>query len=115
MCWRICVAAAVFAFSGCGGMLDPPTPSSPVSTRKVEVVEVRSKPEKESVQLIGRIEAGKEVTLYFEVPGVVAEVFVEEGDDVEPGKPIARLVLDDYEFAFSRRKPSMRQPRRNGT
>ena len=50
------VAAAVFAFSGCGGMLDPPTPSSPVFPRKVEVVEVRSKPENESVQLIGRIE-----------------------------------------------------------
>jgi RND family efflux transporter MFP subunit len=35
---------------------------------------------------------------------VVAEVLVEEGDDVEPGDPIARLVLDDYELSFSRAK-----------
>jgi RND family efflux transporter MFP subunit len=34
----------------------------------------------------------------------VADVLVEEGDDVKPGDPIARLVLDDYEMAFSRAK-----------
>jgi HlyD family secretion protein len=65
-------------------------------------VEVRPVADRDSVKLIGRIEPGQEVTLYFEVPGVVAEVFVDEGDDVEPGAPIARLILDDYESSFSR-------------
>jgi HlyD family secretion protein len=40
--------------------------------------------------------------LYFEVTGVVADVFVEEGDVVEAGDPIAQLVLDDYELALSK-------------
>jgi RND family efflux transporter MFP subunit len=65
-------------------------------------VEVRPVAERDSVNLIGRIEPGQEVTLYFEVPGVVAEVFVEEGHDVEPGKPVARLILDDYKLSYSR-------------
>src|SRR5438128_2406740 len=98
------IAAAAIAFGGCHDTSAPPAQSTPVSTRTVEVVEVRSKPENESVQLIGRIEAGRDVTLYFEVPGVVSEMFVEEGDDVEPGKPIARLVVDDYAMALSRSK-----------
>jgi len=78
--------------------------STPVATRSVEVVEVRPIAERDSIKLIGRIEPGQEVTLYFEVPGVVAELFVEEGDDVEPGAPIARLILDDYESSYSRAK-----------
>ncbi len=76
--------------------------STPVAVRSVEVVEVRPVDKHDSLELIGRVEPGKEVTLYFEVPGVVVEVFVEEGDDVEPGAPIARLILDDYELSYSR-------------
>jgi multidrug efflux pump subunit AcrA (membrane-fusion protein) len=76
----------------------------PVAARTVEVIEVRPGSEREAVELIGRLEPGKEVTLYFEVPGVVAEVLVDEGTDVRPGDPIARLVLNDYELAFSRAK-----------
>jgi HlyD family secretion protein len=72
--------------------------------RSVEVIKVQPGSEHEAVQLIGRVEPGQEVTLYFEVPGVVAEVMVDEGADVKPGDPIARLVLDDYELAFSRAK-----------
>ena len=59
----------------------------PVATRSVEVVEVRPGSEHDAVQLIGRIEPGQEVTLYFEVPGVVAEVLVEEGRRREAGRP----------------------------
>ncbi|MCI0332592.1 MAG: efflux RND transporter periplasmic adaptor subunit [Planctomycetes bacterium] len=89
--------------SGCGSN-PAPTTATPVATRSVEVIEVQPGSEREATQLIGRVEPGQEVTLYFEVPGVVADVFVEEGSDVKPGDPIARLVLDDYELAFSRAK-----------
>jgi HlyD family secretion protein len=82
----------------------PPARSTPVATRSVEVIEVLPGSEHEAVQLIGRVEPGQEVTMYFEVPGTIAEVFVDEGDDVKPGDPLARLVLDDYELAFSRAK-----------
>ena len=99
-----CLAAAMLlGFSGCGGD-SLTTQSTPVAMRMVEVVEVRPGAERDSIKLIGRIEPGQEVTLYFEVPGIVAEIFVDEGDDVEPRAPIARLVLDDYELSYSRAK-----------
>jgi RND family efflux transporter MFP subunit len=82
----------------------PTTASTPVAARTVEVLEVRPGSEREAVQLIGRLEPGKEVTLFFEVPGVVAEILVEEGSDVAPGDPIARLVLNDYDLSFQRAK-----------
>ncbi|MEX2307436.1 MAG: efflux RND transporter periplasmic adaptor subunit [Pirellulales bacterium] len=103
-CAFACMAAAsFFGLAGCGRD-SPATKPTPVNTRSVEVVEVRPGSDADSTQLIGRIEAGQEVTLYFEVPGVVAEMFVDEGDDVEPNAPIARLILDDYELSFSRAK-----------
>ncbi len=101
--WACIAAVASAILSGCDGGA-PPAKSTPVATRRVEVIEVRPGSEHEAVQLIGRVEPGKEVTLYFEVPGVVSEVFVEEGSDVKPGDRIARLLLDDYEMAFSRSK-----------
>jgi HlyD family secretion protein len=88
---------------GCAQQSEMPR-STPVATRSVEVVEVRPIANHDTVKLIGRIEPGQEVTLYFEVPGIVAEVFVDEGDDVAPGAPIARLILDDYELAYARAK-----------
>lgn len=98
------LAVVVFvALPGCGPE-SPTTSSTPIVARTVEVIEVRPGSEREAVQLIGRLEPGKEVTLYFEVPGVVAEVLVDEGSDVRPGDPIARLVLDDYDLTFSRAK-----------
>ena len=77
---------------------------APIERRSVKVVEIRSAPDQDAIRLIGRVEPGREVTLYFEVVGVVAEVFVEEGDIVRPGDPIARLVLNDYELALARAK-----------
>jgi multidrug efflux pump subunit AcrA (membrane-fusion protein) len=75
--------------------------------RTVEVIEVGESSAPDRVQLIGRIEPGEEVTLYFEVPGVVAEMLVEEGDDVAPGDPIARLEQDDYRLAVLRAKAEL--------
>jgi HlyD family secretion protein len=99
----VATATLAAAIIGCTSK-SPPTASTPVAARTVEVIEVRPGSEREAVQLIGRLEPGKEVTLYFEVPGVVAEVLVDEGTDVKPGDPIAQLVLNDYELAFSRAK-----------
>ncbi len=71
-------------------------------TRPVKVIQVRREPANETLTLIGSIEPWQEAILYFEVSGIVAEVFVEEGDIVAPGDPIARLVLDDYELGLYR-------------
>ncbi len=70
--------------------------------RPVKVIQVHTEPANETLTLIGSIEPWQEAILYFEVSGIVARVFVEEGDVVEPGDPIAGLVLDDYELGLSR-------------
>jgi multidrug efflux pump subunit AcrA (membrane-fusion protein) len=89
----------VLASSGCYPKSDS-GPSEPL-VRAVEVRELRHERAAEVISLIGSIEPWREATLYFEVSGVIEEVLVEEGDHVEPGDPIARLVLDDYELAVS--------------
>jgi HlyD family secretion protein len=51
-----------------------------------------------AVAATGRIEPAARVGLTFETPGRVAEVWVEEGDQVEAGEPLARLVTDQLEL-----------------
>lgn len=47
-----------------------------------------------AVTASGRIEPAARVTLTFETPGRMAEVFVQEGDPVEQSDPLARLDTD---------------------
>jgi len=68
----------------------------------VEVIEVHASPVPDPLSLVGRIEPWREAVLYFEVPGTVAEVYVEAGEDVQAGAPIAQLDLTDYRLAVSR-------------
>jgi HlyD family secretion protein len=68
----------------------------------VEVLELQTQPIAETATLIGTTEPWREAALHFEVSGIVSEVFVEEGQLVEPQTPIARLDPRDYELALSR-------------
>jgi RND family efflux transporter MFP subunit len=99
------LAPGILALAGCY----PQTGAGPrdVALRTVEVAEIRSEEVAETLSLIGLTEPWQEAVLYFEVSGVVAEVFVEEGDLIEPGAPVTRLVLDDYELALSRAKAEL--------
>ena len=94
-----CLTLVILAVTGCYPQIS--TGPEEETLRLVEVVELHNRPVAESFTLIGTTEPWQETILYFEVTGVVAEVFVEEGDLVEPGDPIARLVLDDYQLALS--------------
>ncbi len=67
----------------------------------VEVLELQELPVVEKTTLIGVTEPWREATLYFEVSGVVEDVFVEEGQEVEPNAPVAQLVVRDYELALA--------------
>lgn len=69
--------------------------------RLVTVIEAYPESVEQTATLVGRIEPRREATLYFEVPGVIAEMFVEEGQQVEQGEPIAQLRLDDYELSVA--------------
>jgi HlyD family secretion protein len=51
-----------------------------------------------AVTATGRIEPAARVGLAFETPGRVADVWVEAGDWVEVGEPLARLVTDQLEL-----------------
>ena len=89
----------VLAVAGCY----PQTDTGPrgLALRPVKVLELHPEPIAETLTLIGSIEPWQEAILYFEVSGVVAEVFVEEGDLLQQGAPVARLVLEDFTLAVS--------------
>jgi multidrug efflux pump subunit AcrA (membrane-fusion protein) len=110
---RLRVRAAVFtcrfaiglwlaAVAGTAGCDSRGSTAQPVPLRRlVTVLEVYPELVDRSATLVGRIEPWREATLHFEVPGVVAEMFVEEGQVVAEGDPIARLRTDDYELAVA--------------
>lgn len=90
----------VAAVIGCYPQID--TGPDEQSARPVDVIELRRGLVIERLSLIGTTQPWQEATLYFEVSGIVAEVYVEEGNVVETGDPIAQLVLTDYELALSK-------------
>jgi HlyD family secretion protein len=62
-----------------------------------------------TVSASGRIEPADQVDLSFDLPGRVADVAVELGDEVEAGQPLAWLVSDDLERAVTQAELSLRQ------
>ena len=97
--WRLALLALALVATGCypKDLADVPHSLQP----SVQVLEVRQTAVDDRVRLLGRIEPWREATLYFEVVGVVAEVLVEEGQQVEPGDPVARLVPDDFQLSLA--------------
>jgi multidrug efflux pump subunit AcrA (membrane-fusion protein) len=101
----LCLTPAFLAVTGCYPQID--TGSQGEAVRPVDVIQVRREPVAEKLTLTGTTQPWQEATLYFEVPGIVAEVFVEEGDVVEAGVPLAQLVLDDYSLALAKAKADL--------
>ena len=98
-----CFSAGTLVFlslAGCYPELQPGSASTP--PRRVEVVTLRAEPIADQFTLIGETEPWQEAVLYFEVPGIVAAVHVEEGAEVSQGDAIAQLVTDDYDLAVAR-------------
>jgi HlyD family secretion protein len=60
-----------------------------------------------AVTASGRIEPEARVDLTFETPGRVAEVFVEEGDRVDPGDALARLDTDQLELQVAQAQAAL--------
>lgn len=86
----------VCVVSGCYPDSHIVTEESPA--RLVETLPIQPESKQDSIELIGRVEPWRDAVLYFEVPGTIEEVFVEAGDTVKKGDPIAKLVLADFEF-----------------
>lgn len=64
-----------------------------------------------TVNATGNIEPEAEVRLTFQQPGIVAEVFFEQGDAVKKGDVIARLETTDLELALAQAQASLEQAR----
>lgn len=62
-----------------------------------------------TVTASGRIEPEAQVDLSFELPGRVAEVLVELGDEVRVGQPLARLETEELERAVAQAQLGLRQ------
>jgi membrane fusion protein (multidrug efflux system) len=62
---------------------------------------------------IGKIESAQQVNLFFEVPGQVDSLFVEEGDQVVTGQPLAKLEQESYRANFVRARSAFEKARRD--
>ncbi|HEY75395.1 MAG TPA: efflux RND transporter periplasmic adaptor subunit [Thermoflexia bacterium] len=62
-----------------------------------------------TVTASGNLEPAAEVALAFDVPGRVAEVLVDIGDEVQAGQPLVRLETADLERAVAQAELNLRQ------
>ncbi len=90
----------VAAVIGCYPQID--TGPDEQSARPVDVIELRGGPVVERLSLIGTTQPWQEATLYFEVSGIVAEVFVEEGKTSHV-ECYPRGALFHWDFTFKTR------------
>ncbi len=60
-----------------------------------------------AVTASGRIEPAARVDLAFETPGRAAEIFVEEGDRVDAGTPLARLETEQLELQLAQAEAAL--------
>lgn len=81
-----------------------PMSEPPVLTEDpmVEIVPVEMETLVDTVNATGRIEPKSEVEMKFEIGGVIEEVLVERGQQVEAGTVLARLDTDDLELAVQK-------------
>jgi len=80
----------------------------PVAALNGETVVSRIPQEGAWVAAAGRVEpVSEEMRLGFDIPGKIREVFVEEGDPVKKGQPMARLVDDDIQARYQQAKDNV--------
>jgi RND family efflux transporter MFP subunit len=104
---RLAAAVLALALAGCGkgGGADaakaPPAPT-------VTVVAVQRDGAAGAVRASGMVAYQRETTLSFKVPGVVARINVDEGDQVRAGQVLASLNLTEYSANFAEADATLR-------
>jgi len=100
--------------AACGGK--PSSVEERESTVVPVVVDVPvALPAMEQVLSLGRLMAGSEVDLAFKVAGVVAKIYVESGDAVEPGQVLAELAAVEVDAQVLRAEEKLRMAARDLT
>lgn len=90
------VSSLSWLVSGCGKHEEPPPPPT---VRPVKFLELGGSQMQRSIELPGQIQAIREASMGFEVPGLLQEVLVNEGDKVKKGQVLARLDKRDFQAA----------------
>ncbi|MEX0912837.1 MAG: efflux RND transporter periplasmic adaptor subunit [Gemmatimonadota bacterium] len=87
------VGLAVGAVACAGGSASEVPEETQESARivSVEVMEVQPEPFTDYVQVVGRVEANRDVTVSAEESGTIRELLVQKGAQVRAGQPIARI------------------------
>jgi RND family efflux transporter MFP subunit len=109
----ILLISTSFAFVACG----PPAGkteaaaveiSVPVQGRVLDLSDF-----KETYNSIGRVTSDQQVNLIFEASGKVQEIFVEVGDSVVTGQPLARIKADVYSSAYAQARSMFEKAERD--
>ena len=104
--WMVAVAvvlAAVLVVAGCQGI----AARQAELEKPAETAVVRRGAMLVTVDASGSLAPQSEASLSFSSSGRVAEVFVEEGQVVEAGQPLARLETDDLELQVSQAEAAL--------
>ena len=112
--WQIGLLAALLLW-GCGSKDSPSSkassnPSSaPSEERKVEVVEVLSRPISYTVTAVGSLKTLEDVTVSSKKSGIINQILVKEGDRVKKGQILVQLDDVDARLQVERAEAGVKQ------
>ena len=86
-----------------------PSPQKEISIPTVRVLSTKAEAFKTNIKVQGRTIASREVILKAEVRGKIEELYVEEGQSVRKGEPIAKIATNDREARFKEAKAVLQQ------
>lgn len=93
---RLAALILLSLLPGAGGCSSPP-PTRPETARPVKTMVISAGGESHTRSFPGRVEASKRVELAFQVPGLIVNLPVKEGDKVKKGDLIAQLRQDEFQ------------------
>jgi RND family efflux transporter MFP subunit len=89
--------AALLVLAGCGKKEEPPAPEL---VRPVKMITLQAGGLIREVTLPGQVFPAIQANMSFEVPGVMTNIYVVEGQEVSAGQMLAKLDARDYQSAF---------------
>ena len=90
-CRRLCLLITMMVLLTVPTLGQGRSPIGKADGIRVEAVEVNREGSKRSLTGLGSVKCPKSVDLGFEIPGVISEILVREGDRVERGQVLAKL------------------------